>query len=155
MRALSRAPGTCSCTPDFKTRVIGRWLKAPDASPTNLRHRRPGRRHRRTAHGDPGRDRLMDITVSDPDGTLRWYIEAKERAIDVPNLVDRIGAYSREGVEVNAPDRGNDALRKAKYLIWYRPLYFSVNVIGLRRDFQVAHRAGYQFVLIDDMVPLA
>jgi hypothetical protein len=30
-------------------------------------------------------DRLMDITVSDADGALRWYIEAKERATDVPH----------------------------------------------------------------------
>jgi hypothetical protein len=99
-------------------------------------------------------DRLMDITVSDPDGALRWYIEVKERAIDVPGLVDRIGTYGHEGVELNAPDRGNDALRKAKYLIWYRPVYLSVSAIGLRRDFQVAYAAGNRFALIDDMVPL-
>jgi hypothetical protein len=99
-------------------------------------------------------DRLMDVTVSDPDGALRWYIEVKERAIDVPGLVDRIGAYGRDGVDVNAPDRGNDALRKAKYLVWYRPLYFSVSAIGLRRDFQVVYAAGDRFVLVDDMIPL-
>lgn len=99
-------------------------------------------------------DRLMDITVSAPDGVLRWYIEVKERASDVPGLVDRIGVYGRQGVDVNAPDRGNDALRKAKYLIWYRPLYFSVSTIGLRRDFQVAYATGNRFALIDDMIPL-
>ncbi|NEA24619.1 hypothetical protein [Actinomadura bangladeshensis] len=81
-------------------------------------------------------------------------VPVKERAIDVPGLVDRIGAYGRDGVDVNAPDRGNDALRKAKYLVWYRPLYFSVSAIGLRRDFQVVYAAGDRFVLVDDMIPL-
>jgi hypothetical protein len=99
-------------------------------------------------------DRLMDITVSDLDGALRWYIEVKERAIDIPGLVDRIGTYGHEGVDLNAPDRGNDALRKAKYLIQYRPVYLSISAIGLRRDFQVAYSAGNRFALIDDMVPL-
>ncbi|WP_021592212.1 hypothetical protein [Actinomadura welshii] len=96
----------------------------------------------------------MDITVSDPDGALRWYIEVKERASDIPGLVDRISIYGREGVDMNAADRGNDALRKAKYLIWYRPVYLSVSAIGLRRDFQVAYAAGNRFTLIDDMIPL-
>lgn len=99
-------------------------------------------------------DRLMDITVSDLDGVLHWYIEVKERALEVPALADRIGTYGREGVDVNVPDRGNDALRKAKYLIWYRPHYFSVSAIGLRRDFQVAYTAENRFILIDDMIPL-
>jgi hypothetical protein len=100
-------------------------------------------------------DRLMDITVSDPDGTLKWYIEAKERATDVPDFVDRISRYGRSGVSLDAPDRNNDALRKAKYLLQYRPLYLSVSAIGLRRDFQVTYAADNQFALIDDMVPLA
>lgn len=98
-------------------------------------------------------DRLMDITVSDPHGALLWYIEVKERASDIPGLVERIGVYGRQGVEVNAPDRGNDALHKAKYLIWYRPPYFSVSAIGLRRDFQVTYTTGNRFTLIDDMIP--
>ncbi|GAA4299852.1 hypothetical protein ACFQY7_41195 [Actinomadura luteofluorescens] len=67
--------------------------------------------------------------------------------------VDRIGVNGRESVEANAPGRGNDALRKAKYLIWYRPPYLYVSAIGLRRDFQVAFATGDRSTLIDDMIP--
>jgi len=35
VRMSNGAPGTRSCTADFKIRVIGRWLKAHGASPTN------------------------------------------------------------------------------------------------------------------------
>ncbi|MBO2447153.1 phosphoadenosine phosphosulfate reductase [Actinomadura barringtoniae] len=35
IRMSNGAPGTRSCTSDFKIKVIGRWLKAHGASPTN------------------------------------------------------------------------------------------------------------------------
>jgi hypothetical protein len=100
-------------------------------------------------------DRLMDITVSDSDGKLLWYIEAEERAADVPAFVERLGRYGRTGVDLDAPDRNNDPLRKAKYVLRYRPQYLSVSSIGLRRDLQISYSAENRFALIDDMVPLA
>ncbi|MFD1545768.1 hypothetical protein [Nonomuraea guangzhouensis] len=100
-------------------------------------------------------DRLMDITISESDGTLKWYIEVKERASEVPDFVRRLAEYGLSGVDLDAPDRANDALRKAKYLVLYRPVYLSISAIGLRRDFQVTYPADNRFALVDDMVPLA
>jgi hypothetical protein len=55
---------------------------------------------------------------------------------------------------LNAPDRGNDALRKAKYP-GRVPAHLTVrSAIGLRRDFRVAYASRNRFTLIDDMVPL-
>jgi hypothetical protein len=99
-------------------------------------------------------DRLMDITVSTSDGVLQWYIEVKVRAADVPRLVDQIAALGLQGVELDSLDRGNDALRKAKYLTRYRPAYLSVCAIGIRRDFHVVYGVGNRFTLVEDMVPL-
>ncbi|GII60253.1 hypothetical protein Skr01_03380 [Sphaerisporangium krabiense] len=99
-------------------------------------------------------DRLMDITVSDASGTLQWDIEVQERAAEIPAFLQRLAAHGHAGVDLDAPDRGNDPLRKAKYLLRHRPLYFSAAAIGLRRDFQVTYATGNKFILIDDMVPL-
>lgn len=99
-------------------------------------------------------DRLMDITISDTSGRLRWDLEVKEKAADVPRFVDDIRRYGASGVDLNAPDRGNDALRKAKYIVRYRPEYFSVSAIGIRMDFAVT-LDGNRFSLAEDMVPFA
>ena len=100
-------------------------------------------------------DRLMDITVSDLDGTLLWYLEVKVRADEVQGLVKRVINWGHQGIDLLAPDRGDDPLRKAKYLIHYRPRYFSVVAIGIRLDFVVAYKDANRFRLTEDMVPFA
>ncbi len=98
-------------------------------------------------------DRLMDITVSEASGRLRWYLEVKEKAAELQRFVADVRGYGAAGVDLDAPDRGNDALRKAKYLVRYRPEYFSVSAIGIRLDFGVTQH-GNGFRLVEDMVPL-
>lgn len=100
-------------------------------------------------------DRLMDLTVSDPDGALRWYVEVKEQAGEVPLFLDAIKAHGNAGVDLDRSDRGNDPLRKAKYLVRYQPSYFSVAAIGVRHDFRVSYQGGNRFGLFHDMVPFA
>lgn len=95
---------------------------------------------------------LMDITVRD-SSTLLWAIEVKERASQLPALADQLYEHGRH-VELDAPDRGNDALRKAKYLVTHRPQYFSLVAIGAGYDFSVAYtESGY--ALHEDFVPYA
>lgn len=94
----------------------------------------------------------MDITVRDGP-TLLWAIEVKERASQLPSLSDELHEHGRR-VELDAPDRGNDALRKAKYLVTHQPSYFSLVAIGAGYDFSVAYtESGY--ALREDFVPYA
>jgi hypothetical protein len=57
-------------------------------------------------------------------------------------------------VEFEAADRGNDPLRKAKYLLRRLPPYFSAIAIGCRLDFSVLYE-GDGFELVEDLVPFA
>ncbi len=98
-------------------------------------------------------DRLMDITV-ERDGTMLWYIEVKEKAADLPLLAERIAAYGAAGVDLEVADRGNDPLQKARYLVRYRPRYFSLTAIGMRLDYRSEYVSQTTFRLIPDMVPL-
>lgn len=38
-----------------------------------------------------------------------------------------------------APDSGDDALRRAKYLVSYRPAFFTLSAIGVRLDYAVRY----------------
>jgi hypothetical protein len=51
------------------------------------------------------------------------------------------------------PDRGNDPLRKAKYLIHQRPLFFYLVAIGVRYEFNVSFPEGKAFELQEDIIP--
>lgn len=97
-------------------------------------------------------DDLMDIAVYEQDDLL-WCIEVKERARQLAPLVAGIREHGQH-VDFELPDRGNDALRKAKYLVGRRPPYFSAVAIGCRLDFSVVHSAD-GFDLVDDCVPIA
>jgi hypothetical protein len=97
-------------------------------------------------------DDLMDISISDAD-RLVWCIEVKEKARSLDGLLTGIRGYGRS-LDWQAPDRGNDPLRKAKYLARHRPDYFSLVAIGCRFDFSVSYD-GDRFSLVDDLVPFA
>ncbi len=97
-------------------------------------------------------DDLMDISVYDGED-LVWCIEVKEKARGLDVLLGGIRSHGRS-VDMTVADRGNDALRKAKYLIRRRPPYFSLVAIGRRRDFSVSY-TDTGFSLVEDLVPVA
>jgi hypothetical protein len=91
-------------------------------------------------------DGLMDVSVRD-DQRLIWYIEAKEQPSQAGHLVDGLADHSA-GVDMKSSDRGNDPLRKAKYLVKYRPVFLTVIAIGWRRDYAVQYPNDQSFTLI-------
>jgi hypothetical protein len=97
-------------------------------------------------------DALMDVTVRH-GSELLWAIEVKERARQLPMLLDSLREHGH-GVDLDTPDRGNDPLRKAKYLVTHRAPYFSLVAIGERRDFSVTYTDD-GFELREDFVPYA
>jgi hypothetical protein len=97
-------------------------------------------------------DDLMDLAVYGDDGLL-WCIEVKEQARQLVPLIAGIREHGAH-VDFELPDRGNDPLRKAKYLVRRRPPYFSAVAIGCRLDFGVTYTDG-GFALVDDLVPFA
>jgi len=97
-------------------------------------------------------DDLMDLAVYADEG-LVWCIEVKERARQLPPLVAGIRKHGHH-VDFEVPDRGNDPLRKAKYLVQRRPPYFSAVAVGCRLDYSVTHTDG-GFELVEDVVPFA
>ncbi len=50
-------------------------------------------------------------------------------------------------------DRGNDPLRKAKYLKKNQPEYFYGMAIGVRHEFKVAYPSDQNFELTRDVIP--
>ena len=97
-------------------------------------------------------DGLMDIAVY-ADNDLLICCEVKEKASALKKLVTGIKRY-QGGVDLSGPDRGNDPLRKAKYLVSYRPKYFSAVAIGIRLEFSVTYQGIDQFELHEDVIPL-
>jgi len=91
-------------------------------------------------------DDLMDVSVREADQLL-WYVEVKAAATQLPTLLAalrRLGV----GVEVDAPDRGNDPLRKAKYIVRHRPRYLSLVGGEERLHFDVAYSGVTSFALL-------
>lgn len=97
-------------------------------------------------------DDLMDIAVYQ-GGKLLVCVEVKEKASQLPPLIAAIRSYEG-GFDASSPDRGNDGLRKAKYLVRSRPSFFALVAIGGRLEFNVSHPAPGQFILTDDVIPI-
>lgn len=97
-------------------------------------------------------DDLMDVTVYDA-GEVILACEVKERSGQLGPLLEGIRKYGR-GFDAEAPDRGNDSLRKAKYISKARPRYFSLVAIGHRREFSVDYQPDGTWMLVDDVVPI-
>lgn len=96
-------------------------------------------------------DQLMDLALY-RDGRLVVCCEVKERASQIQELVRKLRTYG-EGVNLNQPDRGNDPLRKAKYLVRRRPEYLSLVAIGARLEYRVAYLNDRSFELTRDVIP--
>lgn len=95
-------------------------------------------------------DDLMDISVyKGPD--LVVCCEVKEKSSQLDSLVRGIKTYAGS-VDLGAPDRGNDPLRKAKYLVRRKPRYFSALAIGKRLEFALTYPDENSFVLREDLI---
>jgi hypothetical protein len=97
-------------------------------------------------------DALMDITIRS-QGELLWCVEVKEREPQLAKLLNALVAHG-VSVDLDAPDRGNDPLRKAKYLIRHKPEFFSAVAIGSERHFKVVYPRQQAFQLIDASPPV-
>ena len=97
-------------------------------------------------------DELMDLAVR-RHSQLLWCIEVKEQAPQLEQLLAEIKSHGAR-VDLEAPDRGNDPLRKAKYLMRHRPESFSGVAIGVQRDFQVLYEGKNAFCLEEANPPL-
>jgi hypothetical protein len=80
-------------------------------------------------------DGLMDISVRQGDRLL-WYVEVKAKAAGIEPLLRGVRGYST-GLPLVVSDRGNDSLRKAKYLVRHQPLFLTIIGGEERRHFNV------------------
>jgi hypothetical protein len=69
-------------------------------------------------------DGLMDVSVR-VGGDVVWCVEVKERAAQLQPLLRRLVEHGRH-VDLESPDRHDDPLRKAKYVVLHRPQWFSL-----------------------------
>jgi len=91
-------------------------------------------------------DKLMDITVR-KENRLLICVEAKEKKQQLEGLIKGISKYF-EQIDFSENDRGNDSLRKAKYIVKHRPVFFSGVAMGFRLDFRVAYFEEDKFQFI-------
>ena len=98
-------------------------------------------------------DHLMDLALYDGQRLL-VCVEIKERASQPEMLVRQLKAYESV-VPLSAADRGNDPLRKAKYLVRRRPDYFCGAAIGVRLEYAVHYSGARAFHLVRDVMPWA
>lgn len=96
-------------------------------------------------------DQLMDIGVYRA-GRLVVYCEVKVVPSQLQRLVKELRVFER-GIDVKRPDRHEDPLRKAKYLLRYRPDYLALAAIGARFEYRVRYSEGGTFALIPDVIP--
>jgi len=94
----------------------------------------------------------MDLTVR-TQNKLLLYVEHKQSKAEAQHLINAMRRYGNNGFNLDDADRGNDPLRKAKYLVRDpedRPVYFAVSAVGFRRLFRVQYQHENRFELIDD-----
>jgi hypothetical protein len=65
----------------------------------------------------------VDIGIQIPNGP-KIFVEVKETKSQWQSLILEVEAIGNRGVDLSAPDRGNDPLRKAKYIAAGRPDFF-------------------------------
>jgi hypothetical protein len=72
-------------------------------------------------------------------------------------LLSQMRQHGEKGFTLDDPDRGNDALRKAKYLVRgsAHPIYVGLSAVNYRRLFKVEYLEGNRFRLIEDTRPFS
>lgn len=96
-------------------------------------------------------DDLMDIGIYE-NGALKVCCEVKEKSSKAQNLIKVIREFER-AEHLPAKDRGNDPLRKAKYISKLKPAYFYVVAIGRRFEYRVEYPEKMHFRLVEDLIP--
>lgn len=96
-------------------------------------------------------DQLMDLAVYDGERLL-VCVEVKERTTQLQELVKKLRTFESTP-DLPQLDRGNDPLRKAKYLARRRPPYFCGVAIGTRLEYSVRYPEGKAFELARDVIP--
>jgi len=86
------------------------------------------------------------------NGRLVACYEVKERAGQIQELIKGIKLY-QQAVNFTEPDRGNDPLRKAKYIAKRKPEYFCGVAIGARFEYRVSYPEDQALQLTRDVVP--
>jgi len=97
-------------------------------------------------------DDTMDIALYQGDKLIVYY-EVKEGVFKLLELIEGIKGYQSD-VDLTAPDRGNDPLRKAKCIAKRKPEYFVGVAIGARFEYKVIYLGDTSFQLVRDVVPL-
>ncbi len=112
-----------------------------------------GQRHELTVRLE---DRLMDLTVRTANRIV-LYVEHKTTRQNATKLLSGMRKYGDRGFGLDDPDRGDDALRKAKYLVRAdsHPIYFGLSAIGYHQLFKVEYLDGDRFRLNDDARPFS
>lgn len=97
----------------------------------------------------------MDITVW-AGSNLLLYVENKVTFAQARSLLVGMGGYGDTGFGLDDLDKGNDHLRKAKYLVRdnVRPKFFALSAIGYRQLFKVEYvDTNNRFRLIESPEP--
>jgi hypothetical protein len=92
-------------------------------------------------------DDLMDVSVRS-NGQLVWYIEVKETPAQTAHLLRKLETLSGD-VDLARPDRTDDFLRKAKYLVRHRPPNLSLVGGETRWHFLVTYPTEVSFNLVE------
>jgi hypothetical protein len=101
-------------------------------------------------------DHLMDITVWAGE-TLVLYVENKETRSQAHSLLKKMNGYGETGFRMDDFDKGNDGLRKAKYLFsrGSPPEYFALSAVGYRQLFSIEYLGNEnRFKLIESPNPI-
>jgi hypothetical protein len=85
------------------------------------------------------------------------YVEHKTTRALATKLLKRMRQYGDSGFSLDDPDRGDDPLRKAKYLVRSdsHPIYFGISAVDYRQLFKVEYLDGNRFKLIEDARPFS
>jgi hypothetical protein len=98
----------------------------------------------------------MDVTVR-AGSTLILYVEQKVTRDVAEKLLKGMRRYGEQGFSLADPDRGDDALRKAKYLVRDsgHPRYFALSAVDYQQLYAVEYLEGQCFRLKEDPRPLS
>lgn len=97
-------------------------------------------------------DKLMDIGIY-KNKTLWVCCEIKEKSSQAHDLIRGLRTLQNSSKFPDS-DRGNDPLRKAKYIVKLKPEYFYLVSIGRRFEFRIEYPQDMRFKLVEDLVPL-
>ena len=97
-------------------------------------------------------DDLMDLAVYDDARLIACY-EVKEKANQIMDLIKGIKNY-QDGIDNKESDRGNDPLRKVKYILKKKPEHFCGLAIGIRFEYMIRYPTDNTFQLNPDIIPI-